>query len=63
MTTLKSRIEKLESRTRPGTVLIASTQPGESIQAAIERTARAWKRPAESFLVKIALDFHGGIHV
>ena len=61
MTTLKSRIEKLESRTRPGTVLIALAERGETAEQAIARTARAWKRPAESFLVKIALNF-GGSH-
>ena len=58
---LRSRVEKLEDRIRPGTVLIALAERGETTEEAIERTAKAWSRPVESFSVKIALNF-GGSH-
>ncbi|SDX70534.1 hypothetical protein SAMN05421644_11034 [Allochromatium warmingii] len=60
MSNLKARIEKLEDRIRPGTVLIVLAERGETSEEAIERAARAWRRSAESFPVKIVLDFHGG---
>ena len=56
---LRSRIEKLEARTVPCAVLIAMTEQGETTEQAIERAARAWRRPVETFPVKITLDFHG----
>ena len=60
MSSLRSRVEKLEGRATPSIVLITLVEPEESAEQAIERAARAWRRPAESFPVKIVLDFHGG---
>ena len=59
MSSLRSRVEKLEGRATPGTVLVVITERGEGIPAALERTARAWRRPVETFPVKIVLNFHG----
>ena len=59
MTALRSRIKRLETRPRPATVLIALIEPGETAEEAIERTARAWSRPAESFGITIAVHFVG----
>ena len=60
MSSLRSRVEKLEGRATPSTVLIALAERGETSEEAIERAARAWRRPAKSFHTKIALDFYGG---
>jgi hypothetical protein len=60
MSNLKARIEKLEARTVPCAVLIALAERGETITEATERSARAWRRPVETFPVKLVLDFHGG---
>lgn len=59
MSSLKTRIEKLEGRIRPGTVLVAIARPNETSEEALERTVQAWKRPAESFCTRVVLNFNG----
>ncbi|TCT20635.1 hypothetical protein [Thiobaca trueperi] len=59
MSSLKTRIEKMEGRIRPSHVLVAIARPGETSEQALERTAPAWKRPAESFHTRVVLNFHG----
>ncbi|NEV64128.1 hypothetical protein [Thiorhodococcus minor] len=59
MSSLDTRLKKLERQLRPGTTLVVMTAPGETIDQATERTCQAWGRPAESFRILIGLNLHG----
>ena len=59
MSTLKTRVTKLEGKTKPGAVLLVMVGLGETQEQAVERTCRAWNRPPESFALRIVLNYHG----
>ena len=59
--TLKRRLLVLErgQQVRQGGTLLVLARPGETSDAAIERTATEWGRPVEAFSVVMVLGIHG----